>query len=649
MFPPPSLLSLFQPIPSPISSFLYHPSHLQRLRHTQTLIGHAGCVNNIIFNDSTTHLLSCSDDLTLRLYPLSTLTPCPPITPPHSNNIFSACFLRNDSVIASAGFDAQICAMDVHTNIPIFHRRHDDAIKALSCVEPNVFVSASIDGTAKSWDLRTPNGDEQTIVRTRAVYCVKSKPTDQNYLLVAVDEPALRIYDLRMRRCIEMLRTNGNIVGEGTSRTYATYADWGKHSVVGSFYDELVHVWDMKNSFPARTGTTMKRETGWKRKRIEGWIGEALIAFENEDWQGTVGWAGRVLGIDETNLLARMLLAEGYKQRAKSGDAMRSVAEWLRVQKDMRGRVRELWGRDESGQWRVEHSEGDREKLWLNVVSYKVIDAMWSTLSLGLWAPLGTDLLQANEEKRRMWQIFETIKKVDIPTDMGRTWWTMRAKLTGSASELEGMYSGVEGPSKRAFLDCLFSEYHDEAQVISDRVSDHMEQIERNIRRAQQRELRERRIRENSWAPLHVSHALNRSANVVLPRATVVLDVVRRDMDYPEEFCAPRKRRKERVFAGHKSTKTDIKQARMCGEDDQMVVGGSDDKCMYMWEKETGFLIGRVIADSRIVNCVLPHPHETLIFASGIDSTIKVLTPTGANREEQQGATREPSSSDSWI
>lgn len=80
-------------------------------------------------------------------------------------------------------------------------------------------------------------------------------------------------------------------------------------------------------------------------------------------------------------------------------------------------------------------------------------------------------------------------------------------------------------------------------------------------------------------------------------------------------------------FHGHESRETEIKEANFFGSKNQVVLSGSDDGNVYMWSSSTGALLSRVHADEQIVNCVLGHPHHTTIFASGIDNTIKVLTP----------------------
>lgn len=82
-----------------------------------------------------------------------------------------------------------------------------------------------------------------------------------------------------------------------------------------------------------------------------------------------------------------------------------------------------------------------------------------------------------------------------------------------------------------------------------------------------------------------------------------------------------------RYFTGHASKHTEIKESNFFGSNNQIVMSGSDDGHIFMWSTETGELLNRTEADGQIVNCVLGHPQHTMVLASGIDDSIKVLAP----------------------
>jgi len=84
----------------------------------------------------------------------------------------------------------------------------------------------------------------------------------------------------------------------------------------------------------------------------------------------------------------------------------------------------------------------------------------------------------------------------------------------------------------------------------------------------------------------------------------------------------------EQRFYGHCNVSTDIMEASWFGSDSQYVVGGSDDGNFYIWNRKTGNIVNILKADECIVNCVQPHYNSCFIATSGIDSNIKLWTPT---------------------
>ncbi|XP_015934847.1 protein ALTERED SEED GERMINATION 2 [Arachis duranensis] len=81
-------------------------------------------------------------------------------------------------------------------------------------------------------------------------------------------------------------------------------------------------------------------------------------------------------------------------------------------------------------------------------------------------------------------------------------------------------------------------------------------------------------------------------------------------------------------FIGHCNVGTDIKQASFLGQRGEFVASGSDDGRWFIWEKRTGRLIKMLNGDESVVNCVQCHPFDFVVATSGIDSTIKLWTPS---------------------
>jgi WD and tetratricopeptide repeats protein 1 len=80
-------------------------------------------------------------------------------------------------------------------------------------------------------------------------------------------------------------------------------------------------------------------------------------------------------------------------------------------------------------------------------------------------------------------------------------------------------------------------------------------------------------------------------------------------------------------YIGHCNTKTDIKEANFFGQNGELIIAGSDDGNVYLWERKTNILRGVYKSDKAIVNCVQPHPTLPLIATSGIDHEISLWGP----------------------
>merc|ERR1712080_122787 len=79
------------------------------------------------------------------------------------------------------------------------------------------------------------------------------------------------------------------------------------------------------------------------------------------------------------------------------------------------------------------------------------------------------------------------------------------------------------------------------------------------------------------------------------------------------------------LFKGHRNARTMIKEANFWGED--YILSGSDCGRIFIWDRHTGDLIMLLQGDSRVVNCVQPHPFDPILASSGIDHNIKIWAP----------------------
>ncbi|RDX91704.1 WD and tetratricopeptide repeats protein 1, partial [Mucuna pruriens] len=102
-------------------------------------------------------------------------------------------------------------------------------------------------------------------------------------------------------------------------------------------------------------------------------------------------------------------------------------------------------------------------------------------------------------------------------------------------------------------------------------------------------------------------------------------------------------------FIGHCNIGTDIKQANFLGQRGEYVASGSDDGRWFIWEKRTGRLIKMLNGDESVVNCVQCHPFDFVVATSGIDSTIKIWTPSAPVPSSVAGGSAGPETGDVLV
>ncbi|KAL5984043.1 hypothetical protein ACLOJK_018145 [Asimina triloba] len=80
------------------------------------------------------------------------------------------------------------------------------------------------------------------------------------------------------------------------------------------------------------------------------------------------------------------------------------------------------------------------------------------------------------------------------------------------------------------------------------------------------------------------------------------------------------------VYKGHRNCDT-VKGVSFFGPNCKFVASGSDCGRIFIWRKRGGELLRVMEGDRRVVNCIEPHPHATILATSGIDHDIKIWTP----------------------
>ncbi|CAH1414358.1 unnamed protein product [Lactuca virosa] len=84
-------------------------------------------------------------------------------------------------------------------------------------------------------------------------------------------------------------------------------------------------------------------------------------------------------------------------------------------------------------------------------------------------------------------------------------------------------------------------------------------------------------------------------------------------------------------YKGHRNCMT-VKGVNFFGPKCEYVVSGSDCGRIFIWRKKDTEVVRVMEADKQVVNCIQPHPHTSMLASSGIESDIKIWTPTALEK-----------------
>ncbi|WPT13229.1 WD and tetratricopeptide repeats protein 1 [Picochlorum sp. SENEW3] len=86
-------------------------------------------------------------------------------------------------------------------------------------------------------------------------------------------------------------------------------------------------------------------------------------------------------------------------------------------------------------------------------------------------------------------------------------------------------------------------------------------------------------------------------------------------------------------YGHHSHVHTDIQEAVFFGRNDEYVISASDTGYAVIYNANSGEVENFLRADAEILNCVRPHPILPVLATSGIESTVKVWTPYGGQKD----------------
>ncbi|RAL48431.1 hypothetical protein DM860_005855 [Cuscuta australis] len=87
------------------------------------------------------------------------------------------------------------------------------------------------------------------------------------------------------------------------------------------------------------------------------------------------------------------------------------------------------------------------------------------------------------------------------------------------------------------------------------------------------------------------------------------------------------------AYTGHQNSET-VKGVSFFGPKCEYVVSGSDCGRIFIWKKKDGELVNLLEGDRHVVNCIVSHPHTSVLASSGIETDIKIWTPKATEKRE---------------
>ncbi|KAA8528339.1 hypothetical protein F0562_035694 [Nyssa sinensis] len=667
-----------------------HSSLIRRLSQERELEGHLGCVNAVAWNSKGSLLISGSDDTRINIWSYSSRELLHSIETGHSANIFCTKFVpeTSDELVVSGAGDAEVRLF----NLSCLRGRgpeenaispsglfqcHSRRVKKLAVEvgNPNVVWSASEDGTLRQHDFREgascpPAGSSHQECRNvlldlrcgakksladppKQSLALKScdiSSTRPHLLLVGGSDAFARLYDRRMLPPLSSCRKNlspppcvnyfcpMHLSDRGRSSLHLTHVTFSPNGeeVLLSYSGEHVYLMDVNHA----GGNAMQYTSGDASKLMSFF--PIVNGVELQSSASTVFHSGFPLKSNVAATLdkCRKLVQIAEKSLKEGADYFHGIEACNEVL-DGHGR---LIGPVLMHECLCIRAALLLKRKWKNDAHMAIRDChrarRINSFSFRELHILSEALSQLGKHKEAL--DFALAAQILAPSDSEVAASVENIKKHLAAAEAEKSSKGNDGMSKSepragrvlSLSDILYRlEAHSDASQDGPRSeredSDYDEELELDI---------ETSISGDEGRDFE-SNMLHGSLNVrIYRRGDSATEIGRANgscgsptssspndrTTYQPEVVIDMKQR----YVGHCNVGTDIKQASFLGQRGEYVASGSDDGRWFIWEKRTGRLIKMLLGDGAVVNCVQCHPFDCVVATSGIDSTIKIWTPS---------------------
>ncbi|XP_045611608.2 WD and tetratricopeptide repeats protein 1 isoform X1 [Procambarus clarkii] len=611
---------------------------VDRLGVVKELECHRGCVNCIEFNREGSLLLSGSDDYDITLWDVYRQTRLKKLATGHRGNIFSVKFVpqSGDRIIISGAADGRIEVREVDTeDVTQVCTCHRERVKRIATIPtlPNVFLSASEDGTVMLYDMRAPhtcNSQTNNVLinlrchtgRTAECKCITVNPTRPEIIAVGASDPYIRIYDRRMIKLTSVPYPPGGMLQN----------QWERSNYANNQLDAS------SDNLPP----------GCVQYFVPGHLPDKLKEYYRR--YRTLATTYLTYSADGTELLANLGGEHIYLLNPSNPQYPRLYTASLTAKH----------------QFHSKESDVPSNGVCKSVTT--ATNGISSHLASGVdrlpsfsHAPVPPLPPQAETLKARANQAFAAEKYITA-----LQLYNQAAQLSPNSAVLYSNRAAAlmkrkwEGDIYAALKDCFTALDIDPHHV---KAHFRLARCLHQLGREQEAQLCLNEFRrqhpDHSASPACTTLAHDIATSILhqqsgggngggssggggsgsggggggggnngdgdsddegllgsLPTpSTQEQDWRTRAADYYKSYC------------GHCNTTTDIKEAVFLGKDGQFIAAGSDDGNLFVWDRHTTNLIRVIPGDESIVNCVQCHPHTCLLATSGIESVVKLWAP----------------------
>ncbi|XP_057469539.1 protein ALTERED SEED GERMINATION 2-like isoform X2 [Actinidia eriantha] len=672
-------------------SLQMHSSMIRRLSQERQLEGHLGCVNAVAWNSKGSLLISGSDDTRVNIYSYSRRKLLHSIETGHSANIFCTKFVpeTSDELVVSGAGDAQVRLFNLSRlsgsgpdecdiSPSAVFQCHSRRVKKLAVEvgNPNVVWSASEDGTLRQHDFREASscpsagssnqecrnvlldlrcGSKKSLADPpKQLLALKScdiSSVRPHLLLIGGSDSFARLYDRRMLPPLssgrKMLSPPScvnyfcpmHLSDRGHSTLHLTHVAFSPNGeeVLLSYSGEHVYLMDVNHA------------------------SDSAVQYTSADASKIMTFTPVLNGVELQSSMSGVL-RNGYPLNSKASATLEKCRRVVQIAEKSLENTDYFYGIEACNEVLDGHGREIGPTLMYECLCIRaalLLKRKWkndaymalrdccrarkiNSSSFRALHIQSEALLQLGKQKEALEFAIAAQAMAPLISEVAETLENIKKHLAAAEAEKNSKANdGAPKPEPRAgrvlsLSDILYrSEANSDASQDGPRLEredsdsdeeleldfeisvsgDEGHDIEANVLHGSLN-LRIHRRGDSSMDTIHANSSCKSPTSSSQSDRTT----------YQPEAAIDLKQR----YVGHCNVGTDIKQASFLGERGEYVASGSDDGRWFIWEKKTGRLIKILVGDEAVVNCVQCHPCDCVVATSGIDSTIKIWTPTAS-------------------